>query len=390
MFPLHRNLNEDVAQGLDFMLSILPDKSFPRNILVGQYHKPFLADDRDDVLYRFKAMGYEDCYLSAYPNYQWMKENGRLPPTYRPPANHLMIDIDRKDFRTESEFQQAITDVKANISKYIDNASKVIVESGNGVHVHLPMPGLTTSLEEIADFERFRTTTPSELDVIFLRYLERKLTNGRADKCHNPSVSSLMFRCLGTLNTRARDRGVENPYVRIVEGGPMSCSLEPDINNTSKPSDKLLNDFYLYLMSKKMESRLEEAQRAERRLWRELEPPGSPTRADSTIPWIEKVLQTGVEDQRKDLLFWVLAPYLVTVRRLDHEQAFIILDGWLAKCNEVRRLEPKASDFHRRVNYCIKYCIDRLEEQKPRWPTSLETFQEYYPDLYEEISDKAK
>jgi hypothetical protein len=204
-----------------------------------------------------------------------------------------------------------------------------------------------------------------------------------------------MFRIPGTINTKARDRGVKNPYVRVIKGYQYAVELVVDLTSmpydfyiereASRPTTKLLNDFYLYLMQQKIDNRLDDFARQEKRLWQSLEPNKNKDNNVGVIPWIEKILQIGVEDQRKDLLFWVLAPYLITIKRLDYEQAFDILDSWLAKCSQVRRLEPTISEFHRRNNYRLKRCADKLEEGKPWWPISLETFQEYYPDLYKEV-----
>lgn len=52
------------------------------------------------------------------------------------------------------------------------------------------------------------------------------------------------------------------------------------------------------------------------------------------------MLQTGIEDGRKSLIFWVLAPYLITVKGLDHNKAYDMIETWLDKCDDVRRLEP--------------------------------------------------
>jgi len=211
MFLPPDNINRDVADGLDFIFEILPNNEYPRNILVGPYHNPFEVWNRDDILYRYKALQYEDCYINAFPNYDSMIEKGSLPPTYnRPPPNHLMIDLDFEDFADKQTFINAVLDIKANIAKYITGDTgkyPIILDSGNGFHIHVPMPGITKSFEEVPEFEQFKTNEPSELDKQFLRYLERKLTNGKSDKRHNPSVNSLMFRIPGSINVKARDRG---------------------------------------------------------------------------------------------------------------------------------------------------------------------------------------
>jgi hypothetical protein len=415
MLTMHRNnINQDVADGLDFILSMLPNKDFPRNILVGSYHRPFEVWDKDDILYRFKAMSYEDCFLNAYPNYAYLIEKGSLPSTFRPPPNHLMVDIDMKDFVSEQEFQQAIDNVKANIRKYITGVTgenPPIIDSGNGFHIHVPMPGITKSFEERPEFARFTnriattattvvtstTIKPSELDVKFLRYLENKLTGGRSDRHHNPSINSHMFRIPGTLNTKARDRGKKDPYVRVIEGYKYVNKLIgqeyglPDFakeRNMSRPTDKLLNDFFLYLMSEKTADRIDQSKRTEKRLRQSLEPNKQFDTDIGIIAWIEKILLTAIADQRKDLLFWVLGPYLVTVKRLDYEQAYEILETWLKKCNEVRELEPGWRDFRRRIKHSLKHCSNKLEQREPWWPISLNTFREQYPDLYGELFGK--
>jgi hypothetical protein len=44
-----------------------------------------------------------------------------------------------------------------------------------------------------------------------------------------------MFRIPGTINTKARDRGVKNPYVRVIEGYQYAVELVVDL--TSMPYD---------------------------------------------------------------------------------------------------------------------------------------------------------
>jgi hypothetical protein len=96
------------------------------------------------------------------------------------------------------------------------------------------------------------------------------------------------------------------------------------------------------------------------------------------IWWIEKLLSVGgIEDGHKDLLFWVLAPYLVSVRKLDHDRAYTILESWLDKCAQIRSLDPDWNSFRHRM----RYCLDVAESQQ-RKPIRFQTFREYYPDVY--------
>src|SRR3712207_5042811 len=110
MILSNRNIMQNVIDGIDFVIYMLPNTDYPRNVLVGSIHKPYAVWNRDDILMHYKPMLYEDCYINAFPNYDWMIENGRLPSTYKPVPNHLMIDIDRSAFIDEQQFHQAVTD----------------------------------------------------------------------------------------------------------------------------------------------------------------------------------------------------------------------------------------------------------------------------------------
>ena len=63
-----------------------------------------------------------------------------------------------------------------------------------------------------------------------------------------------------------------------------------------------------------------------------------------TIQWIELLLQTPLQDHRKFAIWRILAPYLLNVKGLPAEQAFDIIEEWLGKCGELRRLNfyPKS------------------------------------------------
>jgi hypothetical protein len=47
----------------------------------------------------------------------------------------------------------------------------------------------------------------------------------------------------------------------------------------------------------------------------------------NTIPWIEKLLQTTIDDYRKNAVNLILAPYLINVRKLSYDAALNIING---------------------------------------------------------------
>jgi hypothetical protein len=68
----------------------------------------------------------------------------------------------------------------------------------------------------------------------------------------------------------------------------------------------------------------------------------------STIPWIEKLLQTPIHDCRKFSIWRVLSPYLINVRKLSFDDAYNLIKNWLNGCNNLRKL-----DFN--PDYNIRY-----------------------------------
>ena len=53
--------------------------------------------------------------------------------------------------------------------------------------------------------------------------------------------------------------------------------------------------------------------------------------------WIEKLLQTGIADGRKETLRLILAPYLI--KRKSYDESVNTLEKGLDKCNKVKELD---------------------------------------------------
>ena len=70
----------------------------------------------------------------------------------------------------------------------------------------------------------------------------------------------------------------------------------------------------------------------------------------NNIAWIEKLLQTPIEDYRKNAVSLILAPYLITVRKMSVIDAFSAIKEWLDKCALLKALD---SNFNYRVKYAL-------------------------------------
>jgi hypothetical protein len=53
------------------------------------------------------------------------------------------------------------------------------------------------------------------------------------------------------------------------------------------------------------------------------------------IRYIEALLQTSIPDHRKYSVRTILAPYLINIRKMSHEDALNIIRQWLGKCDKL-------------------------------------------------------
>ena len=102
----------------------------------------------------------------------------------------------------------------------------------------------------------------------------------------------------------------------------------------------------------------------------------------NSVLWIETLLQTPIEDYRKNAIALILAPYLINTKKVSYDDAFQIIKNWLDKCNELRRLDPNFS-------YKIKYSVDTAM-RKQQLPMKLNTLQNKNRELYRLLTTKSK
>jgi hypothetical protein len=72
----------------------------------------------------------------------------------------------------------------------------------------------------------------------------------------------------------------------------------------------------------------------------------------NTIPWIEKLLETPIDDYKKNAVSLILAPYLINIKKVSYEDALNIINSWLTKCGKLRQLDQ---NFDYTVRYALKY-----------------------------------
>jgi hypothetical protein len=185
---------------------------------------------------------------------------------------------------------------------------------------------------------------PNEKDLTskFMEFAEDFLTNKKGDPQHNPTINSCLVRIPGTINSKCKED------VKTIQKW----------DGHRPPINYLLRDFRRWLINEKIEQqKLSSKERGRRKSV-------GTSRNNTAIPWIEKLLQTPVDDYRKFAIWRILAPYLVNVKGSSTENAFTMITDWLNKCNSLRQL-----DFN--PEYIVKYNINSAK-RTGYLPISLE------------------
>jgi hypothetical protein len=256
-----------------------------------------------------------------------------------------MIDLDLRDFgNAKVNLDRGLDKILKRIGA-LTQGNPTVLWTGNGYHIYQPMKGFI--LEEEERFARLKEPDGKDLTSKFIQFAEEYLTNKKGDPQHKPTVSSCLVRVPGTTNSKY---GQEVKIIQRWDG------QKPAINF-------LLRYFRLWLINEKMQHKLMDSKRARIK-----------TAIPTMISWIEKLLQTPIDDFRKFAVWHILAPYLINIRKCSADEAFNLIKNWLDKCSQLRSL-----DFN--PNYTIKYNIHSAR-RSGYLPISLEKLKTENAYLY--------
>ena len=316
-------------KNLDFLLSHLSEPLFPRTIFTHKRPYQFSVASKQEIFHYFANTEFIDCKINAFPS---LKEYASWTPDF------IFIDLDLADFKSKRALDLALNKTLKNIRERLEGHPTVIW-TGGGYHIYQPIEGI---IFEKYTFNEFGNEC--NLFNEFLRFSKTFLSNGKADKQNNPTLKSCLLRIPGSVNSKY------NTDVRIVQKW-----------NGSRPSIILLiGDFFAYLVDRR--------QKELRNLYQK----NNIQNGRNTILWIEKLLETPIEDGRKYTLWKILCPYLVNIKKLEYEESYKLLKTWLEKCNNLRRL-----DFNPNIEIKI-----RLRYVKHYQPISITTLKNNNKDLY--------
>jgi hypothetical protein len=338
-----------VEQGLAFILSHFSQPLWPRKVSTAVTNKQqYAVDSIEQAMLYFNGALWEDCRISAYG------VNQTNP-------NLIFIDLDRSKFSSLRSFKLALTTTLKNIKEKLGGGHPTILWSGRGYHIIQPIncPIALENIKELAGLE-------PETSTKFLQFAERYLSSNKNDKSHHPALRSCQLRIPGSINSRCKAAGMP-AEVKIIQEWD---GFRPDYR-------LLIGRFYADLVGKKKNN--VEGHGHSRR------GPGQqplPSSYQKRIDWIEKLLQTPIDDNRKHVRDLILVPYLLLVKGVtDHNQISSIVMQWADKCSQLRRLDPSRREFERRVRSRI---YEVLQDRVP--PMRFGRVKDEYPDLYEKLN----
>jgi len=289
--------------------------NFPRTISTRSLNfKQVEVFSKNEALFYFKQSNYIDCRISTFRS-----SNSNSKEKFYPDL--IIIDIDRADFKTEKGFKLALSTTLRNIREKL-NGHPEIIWSGNGVHIYNPIEAVIFDeyeifAEFINDFDLFKE---------FLRFSKNSLSNGKSDPRFKPSQDSCLLRIPGSINGKFldnRDKRLSGNFkVKVLQEWNGKRAVIPD---------DFLEDFRIYLIDKKIKEIKENNNYNNCNRNRAVNNNNNNT--CNYIPWIEQLLQTPIHEYRKLVIWRILCPYLVNIKKLSDSEATTIMREWLDKCN---------------------------------------------------------
>jgi hypothetical protein len=338
-----------IKENLDLILSHFAGPLFPRTIMtkaLGHQKEVFAADE---ALTYFKASGYQDCRINAYPTFTDYGGINFTAPSF------VIIDLDLKDFESQEMLDKILHRTLNKIDKIFHGAQSTVLWTGGGYHIYQPIHGFI--LERIDRFACYIDRNKKDLTSRFMQFAENCFTNKKSDPQHRPSVKSCLIRIPGTTNSKY------NQEVRIVQEWD---GFRPAIQY-------ILRDYRTWLVAEKINDKREENKSKKHRSSKNIG-----YNFTNAIPWIEKLIQTPIADHRKYALWRIIIPYLFNVRKLADSEVVSIVQIWLGSCATIQSL-----DFN--LKYAIRqYIRNRIKNHY--LPISINKLGSDNPDLYNTIS----
>lgn len=341
---------------IDFLLSHFDQHSlFPRKMMTLKSNGQFTVTSKQEILKKCEQSNYKDCRINAYPEFTDYKGIVRQPP------NFVFIDLDLSNFSKLKEPRKALdrtlrntlktmsicfqkpsqdtqykqdhvdTPLEANNNevKKLQEIKPTVLWTGNGYHVYLPIKAVVLdqydvfsptnypSLFSVINDGKYVAWSVSEL---FFKFCSIFFSAKKADPQHRPKFKTCLIRIPNTLNSKCLSKGLSesDAIVKIIQ----------QWNGYRPPIQLVTKDFRRWLIQEELNERLKRKKITKTKIQA-----SSKAYSSTIIPWIEELLRTPIEDNRKYCLYKILVPYLKNIKMQDETTIVTVLQTWLNDCD---------------------------------------------------------
>ena len=310
--------------------------------MTAKFSGQFSVNSKEDLIQRYEQADFRDCRINAYP--EVIEKDGFLMQ----PPNFIFIDLDLSNFSNDKKKLDKIKDSTIRKMEQLNESHPSVSFTGNGYHIYLPIEVPVLDNEYIFSKDKFPNLFSTKgkyshyyVSEVFMQFAEDYFTRGRADPNHRPKYKTCLIRIPDTYNTKCLNKGLssEESKVKILQKW----------NGKRFDAETLVHEFRIWLTQQeinlnrtKREKPIRTRPRYEYSSNRK-----SQSMKETKIEWIEKLLQTPIEDYRKDCLWRIVGPYLLNFRNLSESEAAEIMENWLDRCDRLRKLdfEPKSKVY---------------------------------------------
>jgi hypothetical protein len=340
---------------------------FPRSIMTAKTNGQVFVDSEDEIRKYFSDADYLDCRINAYP--EILERDGFLVQ----PPNFVFIDLDISNFSNDIRKLDKIKNSTLRKMEQLNGSHPTVTLRGNGYHIYLPIDIPVLDNEYVFSKDKFPNLFSSKskyshyyVSEVFMQFAEDYFTGEKSDPNHRPKYKTCLIRIPETYNSKCLNKGLslEESKVKILQKWD-----EKRVNVES-----LVQEFRIWLTLQEINLSKDKSKKntIKKPQYEYSSNRNNQSGNVSRIDWIEKLLKTPIEDQRKDCLWRIIGPYLLNVKNLSESETSKIMEEWLEKCDKFRKL-----DFEPRIKI---YSI--IKGNKGYKPISFSKLKEENKDLF--------
>lgn len=310
--------------------------------MTARFSGQFSVESREDLIKRCEQAEFRDCRINAYPAV--IEKEGVLVQ----PPNFVFIDLDLSNFNDDRNKLDKVKNSTLRKMEQLNGSHPTVTWTGNGYHIYLPIEVPVLDNEYVFFKDKFPNLFSLKgkyshyyVSEVFMQFAEDYFTGGRSDPNHRPKYKTCLIRIPDSYNSKCLNKGQseEESKVKVLQKW----------NGKMTNTEQLVHEFRIWLTQQEINLNRNKKKKS---IIKKQQYQYSLNRTNqsnnvSKIDWIEKLLQTPIEDNRKDCLWRIIGPYLLNVRNISESDAAKIMEEWLDKCEALRKLdfEPRTKIY---------------------------------------------